>query len=224
MKIHLLAALSLICCASLSARAEDPKYPLVFSEDFEKGAEKWKPNDPAGWRVDDEPGHGKVYHQFKKESAYKPKYRSPFNISILKDEKVSDFVLEADCQSTIKDYGHRDMCIAFGYQSPEQFYYVHLGKKTDDHCNQIFIVNKAERTKISVKTTAGTPWTDDWQHVKVVRNVATGAIEIFFNDMQTPCMTAKDTTFAWGGIGVGTFDDTGKWDNVKLYGLKYAEK
>jgi len=207
-----------------AARAEDPKYPLVFSEDFENGADRWKPNDPACWKVEEAPGHDKVYNQFKKESAYKPTYRSPFNISVLQEVKVTDFVLEADCQSTIKDYGHRDMCIAFNYQNPDQFYYVHLGKKTDDHCNQIFIVNKKERVKISTKTTEGTPWTDDWQHVKVVRKVADGTIEIYFNDMKTPCMTAKDTTFTWGGIGVGTFDDTGKWDNIKLYGVKYEPK
>ena len=50
----------------------------------------------------------------------------------------------------------------------------HLGKKTDDHANQIFIVNAAPRQKISTTTTPGTNWDDAWHHVKIVRRVADG--------------------------------------------------
>ena len=30
--------------------------------------------------------------------------------------------------------------------------------------------------------------------------------------------TAKDDTFRWGQIGLGSFDDTSDWDTVKLTG------
>ncbi len=43
-----------------------------------------------------------------------------------------------------------------------------------------------------------------------------GTIEVYFDDMKTPVMTATDKTFAWGRVGLGTFDDTGDWDDVKL--------
>ena len=47
--------------------------PLLFSEDFENGADRWEPTDKNAWRVDD--GHGgKVYHQHKKRSKYSPFY------------------------------------------------------------------------------------------------------------------------------------------------------
>ena len=36
--------------------------------------------------------------------------------------------------------------------------------------------------------------------------------------MKTPIMTATDTTFAWGQVGIGSFDDTGMWDDVKISG------
>ena len=68
---------------------------------------------------------------------------------------VGDFQLELQLQSTVKDYDHRSMVLVFGYQDPAHFYYVHFGKKTDDHANQIFIVNAAPRLKISTKTTPG---------------------------------------------------------------------
>src|SRR5207248_9501072 len=123
-------------------------------------------------------------------------------------------------QNTVKDYPTRDMVVIFGYQDPAHFYYVHLGKKTDDHANQIFIVNGAPRVKISTKTTPGTNWTDGWHDVKVVRRVGDGTIEVYFDDMKRPVMTATDKTFTWGQVGVGTFDDTGNWDDIRLRGRR----
>jgi len=205
-----------------SARAqESPQFPLVYQDDFEQGAGKWEPTDPNNWRIEQTP-MGKVYAQIAKQSKYQPPHRSPFNMALLKDVVVGDFVLEAKLKSTIPDYGHRDMCLFFGYQDPARFYYVHLGKQTDDHANQIFIVNNAPRTKISTKTTPGTNWTDDWHRVKIVRRVADGTIEVYFDDMTTPVMTAVDKTFTSGRIGIGSFDDTGMWDDVKLYGKKLS--
>jgi hypothetical protein len=81
-------------------------------------------------------------------------------------------------------------------------------------------VNDAPRKKISTKTTAGTPWTDGWHHVKVVRDASEGTIKVYFDDMETPAMTAQDKTFASGQVGLGTFDDTGEWDNVTIRGKR----
>ncbi len=197
--------------------------PLVFADDFEKGADRWEPTDPKGWKVVDT-GGGKVFSQFEKASPYKPPHRSPLHIALVKDVVVGDFVLEAKCRSTVKDYGHRDLCLFFGHQDRGHFYYVHLGKKTDDHANQIFIVDGADRKKISTKTTPGTDWDDGWHRVRVVRSVKDGTIEVFFDDHKAPVMTATDTKFAWGRVGVGSFDDTGNWDDVKLWGKKVERK
>ncbi len=207
------AALVLVLVA---AAPQEP--PELVVEDFEQGIGRWEFTDPAAWKEADGP-RGKMLSQHKK-STYAPKVRSPFGIALLKDVWVGDFVLEARVQSTVKDYGHRDMCVFFGYQDPSHFYYSHLGKKTDDHANQIFIVNGEPRKKISTRTTEGTNWTDGWHAVKVVRKVSDGTIEVYWDDMTTPVQTAKDTTFAWGRIGVGTFDDTGNWDDIRLRGVK----
>jgi hypothetical protein len=206
------------CVFLLPAFVAAYELPLVFSDDFEHGAEHWQPTDPAAWKTVASKT-GQAYSLFQ-QSKYQPPYRSPFNISTVKDVAVGDFVLEADVLSTKPDYGHRDMCLVFGYQDPAHFYYVHLGKKTDDHANQIFIVNGAPRTKISTKTTPGTNWDDQWHHVKIARDAASGSIDVYFDDMQHPVMHADDTTFRSGGVGLGSFDDIGDWDNVKLYGKK----
>ena len=35
-------------------------------------------------------------------------------------------------------------------------------------------------------------------------------------------MTAVDKTFTWGQVGIGSFDDTGNFDDVLVYGTQVA--
>ena len=193
--------------------------PLLFSADFEDGkTDRWQPTDPKAWKITVQGGN-RVYSQFK-ASKYKTPVRSPFNRSVIKDLTVGSFVLDVRLQSTKKDYPHRDLCLFFGYRDPSHFYYVHFGKRTDDRANQIFIVNAKDRVKISTKTTKGTNWTNNWHHARVVRDVKTGKIDVYFDDMKTPAMTAVDKTFTKGQVGVGSFDDVGNFDHILVYGEK----
>lgn len=200
--------------------AQDQKLPVIYRCDFDKGAADWQPTDESAWKIDKTIADDPVYLQFKKRSDYNPPHRSPYNISLVKDVKVGSFQIDVDVLSTHEDYGHRDACLFFGYQNPGQFYYVHLGKKADPHANQIFIVNQAARTKISLTTTEGTDWDDQWHHVRIKRDVETGTIEVYFDDMDQPAMTAKDQTFRWGQVGLGSFDDTTAWNNFVLRGQR----
>jgi hypothetical protein len=213
---HLLAVLALAGFAIATGLAAE--LPLLIREDFERGSDRWQPTDPSAWRIVDGP-RGKMYQLFR-QSSYQPPHRSPVNFALLKDVIVSDFVLEMRLQSTVKDYNHRDMVLVFGYQDPGHFYYVHFGKKTDDHANQIFIVNGAPRAKISTRTTDGTPWDDDWHQVKVTRSVGDGRINVYFDDLANAAMSATDKSFEWGQVGIGSFDDVGNYDDVVLKGIE----
>ncbi len=205
-----------------------PTLPLLYSDDFEHGMERWttfdaKAAEPSFKVVELEGPEGKTTHALRAlgTSQYQPPFRSPPNIALLKDVSVGEFELAAKVQSTNVDAGpHRDMCIVWGYQGPSHFYYVHFGAVAtpDGNSCQIFIVDDAARRPISDKAPKGTPWTKDWHNVKVVRRVGDGTIEVYFDKMDKPFMTAHDTTFAWGRVGLGTFDDHGNWDDFKLYG------
>lgn len=193
--------------------------PLLVFDDFESGkTDRWEQSDPKAWKLTEKDGT-KVYSQFQPSKVENP-VRSPFNRALIKELYVSDCVLDVKLQSTVKDYGHRDMCLFFGFQDPSHLYYVHLGKQADDHANQIFIVNNEPRKKISLQSTPGTNWTDNWHHARVIRKVESGTIEVFFDDMEKPVMKAVDKTFTWGQVGIGTFDDTGNFDDVLVYGKK----
>lgn len=213
-----LLLISLTAGIGWTAEPGESSLPLVLEEDFENGADRWEPSDPAAWEVVQD-AKNRVFRQGK-ASKFEPPHRSPFNIALLKDVVVGDCDLIARVRSTKEDYPHRDACLVFGYQDPAHFYYVHFGKRADDHANQIFIVNGAPRTKISRTSTPGTNWDDEWHTVKVSRRPEQGTIEIYFDDMTTPAMTAEDKTFGAGRIGIGTFDDTADYDDVRLYGVK----
>ena len=196
------------------------QFPILFQDDFERGsAEAWQPGDPAAWKVMTQ-GENHAYALFQ-QSKYRPKVRSPVNISLVKDLAVGEFVLEAKVQSTTRDYGHRDLCLFFGYQDPTHFYYVHFGKQADPHANSVFLVNGAPRVSIAKSRTDGTHWTDGWHRVKLVRRTTgKGEIEVYFDNMSKPAMTAEDKTFTWGQVGLGSFDDTGNFDDVRLRGRR----
>ncbi len=189
--------------------------PLLLDEGFDSGADAWFPTDPEKWSVEEIEGNSVL--KLHGKSRYNPPVRSPHSITLLKDTIVGDFILTARVKTLQTTRGHRDMCIFFGWQDPAHFYYVHLGEKPDPNSSQIFIVNDNPRTKITETPDIGIPWSDDqWHDVKVVRKVSDGLIEIYFDDMETPQKVAHDNTFAWGMIGLGSFDDLGLWDDVKL--------
>jgi len=49
--------------------------------------------------------------------------------------------------------------------------------------------------------------------------MASGEIEVYFDDVQEPVMRTVDKTFCAGRVGFGSFDDKGDFDAVRLYGV-----
>jgi hypothetical protein len=200
--------------------------PLILKEDFEDGMDRWRTTDPdpanGVWEIiKTGRREGSAALRVTGMSKYQPPHRSPHSIALLKDIKVGDFELTARVQNTNSTAGpHRDLCIFWGYQDPSHYYYVHFGAQSDPNACQIFIVNDAPRTPITVKTAKGTPWTNGWHTLKVVQRVEDGTMEAYFDDMETPLMTAKDKTFGAGLVGIGTFDDHGNFDDITLRGVR----
>lgn len=197
-------------------------YSLLYEQDIATadGMKDFAFTDPAAWKfAPDAKQPGMWLH---KQSEYKTLHRSPFNFALVSGKKFGNAVVEGQLCQDGKEYAHRDMIVVFGYQNPAQFYYVHIASAKDDHANNIFIVNKADRVKISKTSNDGNKWggTDQWHTVRVERTLADGAIKIYFDDLKTPIMTAEDKTFGPGWAGFGSFDDTGKVSKVKVWGDK----
>jgi len=223
-RLSWLASLALVALSASAADAPSqapaailpPGYVLTFEQHFDSpdALQSFVFSDPKAWKFSDD-GASRAL-ELVKQSDYQPAVRSPFNIALIGNRVFGDFILEVDLLQTGQEYGHRDMCLFFGVQDPSHLCYAHVATKTDDHAHNIFIVNSAPRTKISQETTPGVNWgLGVWHHVRLERK--NGVVKVFFDDMTRPIMWAEDQTFGVGWVGFGSFDDTGKVDNIRLW-------
>lgn len=201
---------------ALPADETTEKLPLVFKEDFEQGFGRWELTDPNGW-THRKVGENHVFGINSRKNNYRPEVRSPHHIALVRDLELRDFVLTFRVRSTKDTGNHRDCCVFFGHQDATHFYYAHLGAKPDPHSGQIMIVNGAPRKAIT-RNKNKVPWTSEWHRVKVKRDSETGLIEIYFDDMENPVMSATDKAFGKGRIGIGSFDDMNDFDDLELRG------
>ncbi len=209
-----IAAMGSATCAEETPQTRNG-LPLIFEEDFESGDGRWRMTDPKAWAIIEENGNHVLALQ--RSSDYEPKVRSPLSIALVSDLKVGSFVLEATLKQTGRDYNHRDLCLFFGHNGPSKFYYIHLATKADDHAHSIFLVNDAARVSVAKERTEGVAWDDEYHLIRVTRDAESGQIRVFFDDMERPIMQAVDKTFLSGTIGLGSFDDTGTFDNIRLW-------
>jgi hypothetical protein len=195
-------------------------WPLLVSADFEDGkAAGWKPNDPGHWRVVERDGSW-VYELTA--PGEQGKVRAPTSWSLIAGQEVSSFVFTGRMKCAADPANDkRDLCVFFHFQDPTHFYYVHFSASSDNAHNIIGLVNGADRVKINLEPPGKSIFrlTDlEWHNFKVTYDAASGRVEAFLDDMDTPILTAVDKTLAHGFVGVGSFDDTGCFDDIKLWG------
>jgi len=201
-------------------KMKNDSLPLLYVENFNDGnANNWQPNYPQNWRVIKE--DQKYIYQLT-AAGQSGQIRKPTSISVLTLFDVGSFELTVSAKCyTNSDNPYRDLCLFFGYQDSVHFYYAHFSAKSDNVHNIIGIVNNADRTKINTEppgTSLARLTGYDWHHLKISQNIETGEIKAYVDDFNTPILNATDTTFKHGKIGVGSFDDTGAFTDLTLWG------
>jgi hypothetical protein len=200
--------------------SQQEKMPFLIHETFESNsAENWQPNVQEDWQLIEKEGN--VVYELSKTGSF-GEIRKPTSIAILKPFIVGDFELEvmAKCY-TDTSIINRDICLFYGYQDSLHFYYTHFSANSDNVHNIIGIVNNADRKKINIEPAGSSVARftgDGWYKLKVRRSLESGLIECFIEDMTKPIVTVIDTTFKYGRVGIGSFDDTGAFDDIKLWG------
>jgi len=190
----------------------------ILASDFGSGsAEDWTPNDPSHWRVADD--HGVKVYELSAPGTF-GLVRAPTSWSVWAgtDSASFEFSGRMTCYTDPAVPG-RDMCVFFHYQDPTHFYYVHFAGESAEFHNIIGLVNGADRVKINAEPAGGSVFrlTDRaWHAFKVTCDGATGQIRAYLDDLKVPILTARDRTLGHGLVGVGSFDDTGAFDNLKF--------
>lgn len=196
---------------------------VSYFESFDNGtAENWEPNIPENWAVKQENG---IWSYHLLQSGPHFEIRRPTSFAILTSHDMTDFelIVQAKCFTETTNV-YRDLCLFFGFQDDLHYYYTHFSAISDDVHNMIGIVNGTPRERISDQDSGKSDprlITQDWHTLKIKRDTQSGLIEAYFDDMETPILTATDNTFKHGKIGLGSFDDTGAFSQVKLIGTLY---
>ena len=217
---RILLALTFLFCLLSCGKEGMKELPLLASYDFEDGqVEGWQTNIPEHWQVVEKDG-SMVYELVL--PGQQGEIRGPTSWSILPEHDVTSFMLTGrlKCKAEASN-PHRDMCVIFHFQNPTHFYYVHFSASSDGLHNIIGLVNGADRDKVNSEPPGESVFllTDnDWHSFKVTYDAETGDIKAFLDDMDTPILTACDKTLTHGFVGIGSFDDTGYFDDIILQG------
>jgi hypothetical protein len=115
--------------------------------------------------------------------------------------------------------------VAFGYQDTLRFYYAHVSVDKGDHAvhNGLFKVDGGERFRIAGQGSAPVLPDQNWHEVRIVRRVSTGEMELYADRDPQPRFRHVDGSFRFGRIGLGSFDETGDFDDLRLEGLASSE-
>ncbi|HEX6070981.1 MAG TPA: hypothetical protein VFZ18_14195 [Longimicrobiaceae bacterium] len=208
-RLHRLAILTV---AALPACAPAPAARTLTPALAGSGAAAaWEFQNPGSWAVE-----GGVL-QLKVAGRPGGPIRKPAEWAILRSEPFADVVVDAQVRADapVSRMG-RDVLIYFGYQSPTRFYYAHLSNETTPPHNGIFLVNDADRLRIDDGTGVPRLLDDQWHDVRLERDVDSGAIRVYLDDMTTPVLQATDTTLRSGRIGFGSFDDPAAFRDVRV--------
>lgn len=196
-------------------------YELVFEEDFsgDASADRFAFSSRDHWKRVKVGDRFALEHRHAGAKGYRPPHRSPHNIALVATHRFGSFVLDYEVQQTSREYGHRDACVFFNFVDPAHFYYIHVASATDPHAHQIFTVDEADRTAITAQGTKGFEWgeVDQWHKVRVVRDLDSGSIQVFVDDMSKPIMVASDKSHGMGFIGFGSFDDSGRVTKIRIH-------
>jgi hypothetical protein len=204
----------------LAARTAVQELPLLFSSDFESGrADGWRPNNPKHWQVVDLDG-SKVYALTA--PGEQGRVRAPTSWSVAEGYDVTSFEFTGRLKCDVDPANaRRDLCVFFHFQDPTHFCYVHFSASSDEAHNIIALVNGADRLKINLEPPGKSTFrlTDkSWHTFKVRGDAPSGRIEAYLDDMNEPILTAVDRTLSHGLVGVGSFDDLGFFDDLRLRG------
>ena len=185
---------------------------LVFSDNFEPGGlDHWQMPFPEDWAILSEGGNHYLHMKRSRDPAVP---RRPVQFALIKGVRVGSF----DFQARVRREG-RSMIVVFNYVDSLHFYYTHLSMDTGSRQpvhNGIFLVNNAPRVRIAgLDAPAALPDTS-WRRIRVLRDAASGRISVWSDIQRAPIFTVTDRTFTCGQIGIGSFDETGDFDDVEL--------
>lgn len=199
--------ITLWCCGLV------PGNLLHAAEKLEAFGQTWSVPAAADWlNLHDE---GVPVLRLNHERGPLPGPRRPIQFALAQTPDLGDVTVDAD----VMPLG-RSLLFVFAYRDAAHFDYAHLSIDTataQPHHNGIFHVYDGERVRISAA--AGPPAfsaSKRWYHVQLTRDAKTGKVQVNVDGQPIPALTAVDVSLAEGKVGIGSFDETAQFKNVRI--------
>jgi hypothetical protein len=185
---------------------------IQFTDDFSSGTlDRWQFPYPEDWTIGTE-GPLHFLHMLRNREPLVP--RRPVQFALLKGVNMGSFTFQARVRREGKS-----LLMVFNYVDTLHFYYTHLsvdpGAKVDVH-NGIFIVDGGPRRRIAGMEAAPVLTDKNWHKIRVQRDIHSGSMEVFVDADSSPRFSVIDDTFTCGQVGLGSFDETGDFADVRL--------
>lgn len=204
---HRLSLIAMLALAAVAVGAADAADTLkVFGRE-------WSVYNAADWKADRENGTETLRLTQGREPLPGP--RRPFQFALADVPDYARLTVEADAMPLA-----RSLMIVFAYRDEAHFDYAHLsidtGAKQPVH-NGIFHVYGGERVRISNEGgPAAFAASGRWYHVKLTHNAGTGSVGVTVDGRAVPALKATDASLGAGKAGIGSFDETAVFKNVKI--------
>jgi hypothetical protein len=176
---------------------------------------QWSVPTGSDWEIQKENG-AFVLHMKTGREPLSSGPRRPFQFALAETQPFGKVTVEADIRPL-----KRSVIIVYAYRDPAHFDYAHISTdiKAPVH-NGIFHVYGGERVRISPEGgPAAFPAINRWYHVKLVQDGTTGAVDVTVDGKAVPGLHAVDLSLTAGKVGIGSFDETGDFKNVKITGV-----
>jgi hypothetical protein len=186
---------------------------LTAADTLDIFGHKWTVPNASDWSTGEDGGSAVLHLVTGKEPLPGP--RRPFQFALADTPAFRDVTIEADA----KPLG-RSLILVFAYRDAGHFDYAHFstdtGTKQPVH-NGVFHVYGGERVRIS--SPDGPPAfaaSGQWYHVKLVWGGSSGSVQGSVDGRPIPALRAVDLSLREGRVGIGSFDETGDFKNVKI--------
>lgn len=173
----------------------------------------WTVPNASDWKVSEE--NGARVLQLVTSRGPLPGPRRPIQFALTEIPNYGRLSVEAD----VMPLG-RSVLIVFAYRDEAHFNYAHLsidtGAQQPVH-NGIFHVYGGERVRISAEH--GPPAfaaSGRWYHVELAHDAHAGTVRVVVDGKAVPALEAVDRSLGPGRVGIGSFDETGAFKNVKI--------
>jgi hypothetical protein len=207
-----LVAAAFMAALTIPTGARPGVFPIQFADNFSSGTlDRWQFPHPEDWEIGAE-GTQHFLHMLRSREPLVP--RRPVQFALLPGANVGSFRFQA----RVRREGS-SLLMVFNYVDTLHFYYTHLsvdpGAKVAVH-NGIFIVDGGPRRRIAGIEAAPALPDKNWHNIRIERDIQSGSIRVFVDAEPRPRFSVIDSTFTCGQVGLGSFDETGDFADVRL--------